>query len=98
MRKPVITGDAPTVRQSLTHGEHVYLCRRADPQDLACAIQVLRDDPALRQRLAQSGHARFQANFDLEAIGRQFKAHLVQLMQENPSSSSSRPASAPTEK
>jgi glycosyltransferase involved in cell wall biosynthesis len=84
MKKPVITGDAPTVRHSLTHGEHVYLCRRADPQDLARAIRVLRDDPALRQRLAQSGHARFEADFDLAAIGTRFRAHLLELLGERP--------------
>jgi glycosyltransferase involved in cell wall biosynthesis len=84
MGKPVITGDAPTVRQSLTHSEHVYLCRRADPQDLARAIRALRDDSALRQRLAQSGHARFQADFNLAAIGARFRAHLLELLGERP--------------
>lgn len=80
MAKPVISGDSPTVRQALAHGEQVYLCRRADPQDLARAIRILRDDPALRQRLAQAGHQRFKADLGLEAIGRQFRAHLVELI------------------
>ena len=81
MGKPVITGDAPTVRQTLTHGEHVYLCQRADPKDLALAIRKLRDDKALRQRLARSGRQRFQDNFSLAALGKRFRSHLSQLLE-----------------
>ena len=55
MAKPVITGDGPAVRAALTHGENVYLCRRADGADLAQAISILHDDAGLRRRLGEMG-------------------------------------------
>ncbi len=77
MRKPVLTGDGPAVRRQLPHGEALYLCERANPKALAAAIETLRHDPALCRKLAQGGHARFLAQFTLEAVGRTFKNYLL---------------------
>jgi glycosyltransferase involved in cell wall biosynthesis len=82
MGRPVITGDSPTVRQTLTHGEHIYLCQRADPVSLARAISTLRDDNALCLRLAREGQQRFEQDFGIEAIGMQFRYHLEELLTE----------------
>ncbi len=80
MAKPVITGDGPAVRATLTHGEDVYLCRRADPADLAQVISVLYADPGLRDRLAGDGRRLFLAQFDLTHNGRRYAAHLRELV------------------
>jgi len=84
MGKPVITGDSPTVRQQLTHGEHAYLCRRADPVDLARAVRTLRNDGALQRRLARQGYHRFRASFGLGPVGERFRAHLAELLAVEP--------------
>ncbi|MFV2043851.1 MAG: glycosyltransferase [Anaerolineales bacterium] len=76
MAKAVITGDSPAVRQVLQDGKHVYLCERANPQALAKAITALRDDPALRRRLAKNGHRMFEEGFDLAHNGKRLAAHL----------------------
>lgn len=76
MRKPVITGDAPTIRASLTHGEHLYLIPREDGTSLAEAIERLRGDPALRRRLARQGHQAFRARYTPQALGERFKRFL----------------------
>lgn len=76
MGKAVISGDSPTVRASLTHGEHLYLCARDDPQALADAILALYRDPALAQRIAAAGARRFQEAFTLERNGARFRQHL----------------------
>ena len=76
MAKPVITGDGPAVRATLTHGEDVYLCRRSDPSALAQAINALYTDPGLRGRLAEHGRRLFLAKFDLMHNGRRYAAQL----------------------
>ena len=80
MGKPVITGDGPAVRQTLAHGEHLYLCERAAPWTMAAAIHVLKSDPGLRHRLAEGGHRLYRAQFDLQHIGARFVANLQDLL------------------
>lgn len=79
MARPVLTGDSPAVRAVLQHGEHVYLCRRADGAALAQAILDLYHDPDLCRRLAEQGHRRFIEQFDLEHNGRLYATHLQEL-------------------
>jgi glycosyltransferase involved in cell wall biosynthesis len=81
MSKPVITGDSPTVRRDLVHGEHLYLCKRANPQSLADAVRALEAAPDLRRRLAENGHRLFQEQFDLQHNGARFAAHLRELVE-----------------
>ena len=69
MAKPVITGDSPAVRRNLTHGEDIWLCRRADPQALAEAIRTLHANPALVDRLGEKGYETFVGHYDLKHIG-----------------------------
>jgi glycosyltransferase involved in cell wall biosynthesis len=80
MRKPLITGDSPTVRAAFRHLEHVFLCERANSQALADAIRALQCDPALRQRLAENGYRAFHAQFDLIHNGQRYAAHLQELV------------------
>jgi len=81
MAKPVITGDAPAVRQALVHSEHLYLCERANPQALANAVRTLKANPDLRRRLAESGHHLFCEEFDLQHNGARYAAHLRELVE-----------------
>ena len=76
MGKPVITGDSPALRRSLSHKKHLYLCKRANPGSLAEAIRVLYRSPELRKRLREQGHAAFEQAFTLRENGRRFAAHL----------------------
>ena len=80
MAKPVITGDSPAMRQTLEHGEHVYLCERADGGALAKAIRTLRDDPGLRERLAEKGCRIFKEQFDLRHNGERYAGYLRELI------------------
>ena len=80
MARPVITGDAPAVGQALVHGEHLYLCDRANPQALADAVRTLKANPDLRRRLAQNGYHLYRQEFDLQHNGARYAAHLRELM------------------
>ena len=80
MAKPVISGDSPALRQAFTHGEHIYLCKRDDPQSLAEAIRTLKCDSTLRQQLAQGGHRLFCEQYDLAHKGQCFRRHLEEVV------------------
>ena len=80
LARPVITGDAPAVGQALVHGEHLYLCDRANPQALADAVRTLKANPDLRRRLAQNGYHLYRQEFDLQHNGARYAAHLRELM------------------
>ena len=68
MQRPVITGDAETIRQELTHEQHLLLVERANPRALADAILLLCGDPNLRQKMAEAAFERVQNN-RIHAIG-----------------------------
>jgi len=80
MGRPVITGDSPTVRATLSHGEHVYLVDRAHPQALTDALFILYSDPFLRLRLAENGQRLFSQRFTIEILGRHVLEHLRPLL------------------
>jgi glycosyltransferase involved in cell wall biosynthesis len=84
MGKPVITGDADTVRAALVHGEHVYLVERANPGALAEGILALRSDPALRRRLGEQGRRLFLAQYSTQQLGRRMRSHLEELLAVSP--------------
>jgi glycosyltransferase involved in cell wall biosynthesis len=79
MGKPVVTGDGPAVRAALCHGEQVYLVRRADPDALAEAVLALRDDTALRERLAREGHRAYCRQYTPERLGARMLGHLEEV-------------------
>ena len=80
MGKPVLTGDGPAVRAALKHGEEVWLCPRAEPAALAQAVLTLKNDPALRARLARQGRSRFLKIGTLEAVGATLRRHLEEIV------------------
>ncbi len=69
--RPVLTGDSPAIRGLLAHGEHIYLCPRQDGAALAGAITTLYEDPALRERLAKSGHSFYTENLAFDRLAEQ---------------------------
>lgn len=62
MQRPVITGDAETIRAELAHKEHVYLVERANPQALAAAILELEANQQLGQKIGGAAYDRARHN------------------------------------
>lgn len=81
MQRPVITGDAPTIRAALEHKKHVYLVERANPHALAHGILELVENPGLRAKLSREGYERAQAN-TIAATGRRLHQALLSLQGE----------------
>jgi glycosyltransferase involved in cell wall biosynthesis len=79
MRKAVISGDSPAVRDALKHGEHIYLCERGNPAALVEAILALKKAPVMRDQLAKAGLCRFKEKYNLIQIGQMAASHFMEL-------------------
>jgi len=69
MKRAIITANTPAARELLTHKETAFLCNPADAQSLSDAIRELRDNPDLRQRIANNGHNLFLEKCSPKQIG-----------------------------
>ncbi len=70
MGKPVITLRTPAVEEFFSHRESVFLCSSPHPSELAQAISELKEDAALRSKIAEGGYRIVSRRFSAEAIGR----------------------------
>ncbi len=69
MAKPTIVGESQANAEIFTHGEHVYMCKMADPQALAEAILRLRADGSLRKKIAWGGYLRVTERYSTARLG-----------------------------
>lgn len=69
-RRAVVASDLPSVREVVTDGESALLVPPGDVDALAAAIIRLRDDPALRDRLANNAHALVMEHYTWDARAR----------------------------
>ncbi|EFO78910.1 glycosyl transferase, group 1 [Oscillochloris trichoides DG-6] len=69
MARPTIVGDNPANAEIFTHGEHVYMCRLADPQSIADAILTLRANRDLREKIALGGYMHLAERYSIVRIG-----------------------------
>ncbi|MBP3974937.1 glycosyltransferase family 4 protein [Pseudoxanthomonas spadix] len=78
---PVVATDAQGLPDILAGGEAAggILVPRDDPSALAAAIERLRLDPGLRQRLGQAARRRVEHAFSVQAVARQLTSLLPQL-------------------
>jgi glycosyltransferase involved in cell wall biosynthesis len=56
MRKAVISSRTPAVEEFFAHRKNIYLCNEPLPQALANAILELKNDTALREKIAANAH------------------------------------------
>ncbi|MBN1383304.1 MAG: glycosyltransferase family 4 protein [Elusimicrobia bacterium] len=78
MKKPLITGDSPAIREVIVDKKHAILCETANPHALAEAILLLKNDIFLSRQIAENGYKLFREQFTPEIIGKQVK-ELLQL-------------------
>ena len=76
MQRPVITGDAETIREELTHKKHLYLVERANPHALAAGVLDIQRNPELQQQMVAAAYKRVQAN-TITATGLLVKRELL---------------------
>lgn len=76
MARPTIVGDNAANAEIFTHGEHVYMCRVADPQSLVDAILALRESRELREKIAWGGYQHLIESYSIARIGAALRAIL----------------------
>ena len=69
-RRAVVASDLPSVLEVVTDGESALLVPPGDVEALAAAIIRLRNDPALRDRLANNAHALVMERYTWDARAR----------------------------
>lgn len=62
-RRAIVASDLPSVAEVVKDGESALLVPPGDMTALAAALMRLRDDPALRERLAACAHAEVMAHY-----------------------------------
>lgn len=79
--KAIITADTPAVRELLTNGENVRLCRPGDSNDLAEKILELYRDEQLRAKLGENARKVFLETLAAEKIGKKLLEVLKRVIQ-----------------
>lgn len=80
MRKALITADTPAIREFLVDGETALLTPVADGKAIADAILKLKNEPLLRQKLADNGYALFKQRMRPRALGKELAALCNELL------------------
>ena len=70
MKKPLITGEAKAMKEAFTDKEDVLFCKMDDEKSLADAIQTLKDNPKLMDKIANNGYKLFKKRFTAKQIGK----------------------------
>jgi glycosyltransferase involved in cell wall biosynthesis len=83
-RRPLVAADASGPAGLVQHGEDALLVPREDDAALAGAIARLLDDPALADRLAERGHARYLRDYTEAACVRRYLHTLGRLSGTDP--------------
>ncbi len=65
--KPVIGGDIPPLREVIAHGVDGLVVRQK-VEDIAAAVLMLLEDPALRTSMGTAGHAKLAERWDWERV------------------------------
>lgn len=79
MGKALITGDSPAMRDQFNHKEHVFLCKREDPQSLADAIIELKEDRELKARISNNGIKIYNERFTFKILSNRLYAYLKKI-------------------
>lgn len=83
MAKPVVTADTASIRELLTDGDDVSLCRAADAKDLSRAILELRDNLDLRRKIAEGGYQTYLRKCRPAVLGAQIKMTIHEILSKN---------------
>ncbi len=80
MKKPVITGESPAIKEAFEDKHNVYLCEMANPESLAKRIKHMTESKTLRRKLALSGYELICEKFTPITIGREVKKAIEEIV------------------
>lgn len=70
MRKALITARTPAAEEFFEHKRDLFFCDEPLAESLAAAVMTLKDDAALRERIAAGGYGLVKESYTPQAIGR----------------------------
>jgi len=76
-RKALITARTPAIKELLTDRKNCLLTKPGDPWDLADKILELKNNPTLKQKIAQNGYQLFKTNLTPKILGAKLKNILI---------------------
>jgi len=71
--KPIITSKTPAIEELLTNKKNCLLTKPGDPSDLSNKILELKNNPILREKLAQNGYQLFKKKLTPKILGSKLK-------------------------
>jgi len=81
MRKPLITGDSPAIKEaSIVDRKNALLVELGGSKAIANAILELKEDKNLRNHIAKRGYRLFKKNFTQRIIGQEVKKILEEVI------------------
>ena len=81
--RPVVGSDAPGIREVIVDGETGLLAPVADSEGLARAIGAILADPAMAERMGESGRSRAREMFTIERMAQTAEAVYRELLPED---------------
>lgn len=79
MKKAVITADTPAMREFFADRVHILYCKIADSKDLAEKILELKNNPKLREKIAEGGYKIFLERFTPKALGKELEGVMLKV-------------------
>jgi len=73
LRKPLLTAKYPVYTSLFNDGKHCLFCERANPESLRDAILLLKNNPGLRESIAEGGYKMMRERFNSANIGKCLK-------------------------
>lgn len=81
MRKPLITGDSPAIKEGgIIDRKNALLVEMGNSEAIANAILELKDNEDLRNKIAENGYKLFKENFTTKIIGNDVKKVLQEVI------------------
>ncbi len=83
VKKPLVTMRNEPVQELLTDGESVLMVEAGNDAELASAILRLKDDPALKKRIAEQGYRMYRLHCTLEVFSGRLKNLILDTLGES---------------
>ena len=81
--RALITARTPAILELLTEGENCLLTEMGEPQDLAEKILYLKNNPAVKEKIAKNGYDLFVNNLSPNASANKLKKIFLSLYETN---------------
>lgn len=82
VKKAIITKDTPAIREIFENDKNILLCNNT-PEDLAEKIILLKNNPALKERIAQAGYEKIIEAYNHKEIAGRFLEIATSLLNES---------------